>query len=73
MLTKYNGLGSPVLHAKVHGNWSTGSKKEYFLGFYHIWARKQSGHVTNVILICFHFLVHKSSHTNFGQNRSNGF
>ena len=33
MSTKYNGLGSAVLHTNVHGNWSTGSKVEDFYGF----------------------------------------
>ena len=33
MLTKYNGPGSPVLHTKVHGNRSTGSKEEDFKVF----------------------------------------
>ena len=39
-----------MLHTKVHGNRSTGSKEEDFKAFYHIWARKPSGHVTNIIL-----------------------
>ena len=30
MLTKYNGVGSPVLYTKVQGNRSTGSKEEDF-------------------------------------------
>ena len=27
-MNKYNGPGSPVLHTKVHGNRSTGSKED---------------------------------------------
>ena len=47
-MNKYNGPGSPVLHTKVHGNQSTGSKEEdFFKTFYHIWVWKPSGHVTN--------------------------
>ena len=60
MWTKYNGPGSPVLHTKVHGNLSTGSKEEDFKAFYHIWACKPSGQVTNIIFTYFHFLVPKS-------------
>ena len=48
MCTKYNGPEPRVLHTKVHGNRSTGSKEEDFKAFYHIWARKPSGHVTNI-------------------------
>ena len=54
-----------MLHTKVHGNRSTGSKEEDFKAFYHIWAWEPSGHVTNIILTYFHFLVPKSLHTNF--------
>ena len=64
MRTKYDGPGSPVLHTKVHGNWSIGSKEEDFKGFYHLWAWKPSGYVTNSILIYFHVLVLKSLLTN---------
>ena len=42
-------------------------KKKIFKAFYHIWARKSSGHVTKIILTYFHFLVPKSLHTKFGQ------
>ena len=42
-------------------------KKNRFKAFYHIWARKPSGRVTNIILTYFHFLVPKSLHTKFGQ------
>ena len=59
-----------MLHTKVHGNQSNGSKDEDFLVvFYHIWARKPSGHVTNIIVTYFHFLVPKSLYTKFGQKR----
>ena len=59
-----------MLHTKVHGNWSTGSiKKKIFKAFYHIWAKKPSGHVTNIILTYVHFLVPKSLHTKFGKKR----
>ena len=53
-------------HTKIEGNWSTGSKED-FKAFYHIWGRKPSGHVTNIILTYFHFPVPKSLHTKFGQ------
>ena len=62
MWTKYNGPGSPELHSKVHG-----SKEEDFKAFYHIWAWKPPGHVTNIILTYFHFIVPKSLHTKFGK------
>ena len=55
-----------MLQSKVYGNRSTGSKED-FKAFYHIWAWKPSGHVTNTILTYFHFLVPKSLHTKFGQ------
>ena len=42
-------------------------KKKIFKAFYHICAWKPSGHVTNIILPYFHFLVPKSLHTKFGQ------
>ena len=38
--------------------------KKIFKAFYHILARKPSGHVTNIILTYFHFLVPKSFHPN---------
>ena len=41
--------------------------------FYHKWAWKPSGHVTNVIITYFHFLVPISLHIKFGQKRSSGF
>ena len=37
-----------------------------FKAFYHILARKPSGHVTNIILTYFHFLV--SLHTKLVKN-----
>ena len=55
MSTKYNGPGSPMLHTKVHGNCPTGSEED-FMAFYHLRARKPSGHVTNIILTYFHIL-----------------
>ena len=62
-----------MLHTKVHGNRSTGSKEEYFKAFYHIWARKPSGHTTNIILTYFHFLVPKSLHMKFGKKKFKWF
>ena len=62
-----------MLFTKVHGNRSSASKEEDFKAFYHIWARKPSGHVINIILTHFHFLVPKSLHTKFGQKMSSGF
>ena len=49
-----------MLHTKIHGNWSTGSKEKDFKAFHHIWACKPSGHVTNIILTYFHLLVPES-------------
>ena len=66
-MNKNNGPGSTVLHTKAHGNRSTGSEEENFMAFNHIWARKPSGHVTNIISTYFHFIVHKSLNTMFGQ------
>ena len=43
-------------------------KKNSLRLFYHIWAWKPSGHVSNIILTNFHFLVPKSLHTKFGKN-----
>ena len=57
-MNKNNGPGSTVLHTKAHGNRSTGFKEENFMAFNHIWARKPSGHVTNIISTYFHFIVH---------------
>ena len=56
-----------MLHTKVHGNPSTCSKEEDFKAFYHIWTRKPSGHVTNIILICFHFLAYVQNLVKKGQ------
>ena len=67
MCTIYNGPGSPELHTKVHGKQTFGSKQEAFKSFYHMWARKPSGHVTNIILTYFHFFVPKSLHTKYCQ------
>ena len=61
-----------MLHTKVHGNRSTGSKDD-LKAFYNIWAWEPSGHVTNIILIHFHFLIPKRLHTKFCQKRSSGF
>ena len=47
-----------MLHTKAHGNGSTGSKEE-FKAFYHILARKPTGHVNDIILTYFHFVVPK--------------
>ena len=52
-----------MLHTKVHGNQSTGSKED-FKAFYQIWSWKPSGHVTNIILTYFHyFILPKILHT----------
>ena len=46
------------------------SKKKIVNGFfYHIWASKPSGHVTNIIIT----YVPKILHTKFGHKRSSGF
>ena len=58
-MNKIYGPGSPVLHTKAYGNSCTGSKED-FKAFYHIWVLKPSGHVTNIILLCFHLLVPKN-------------
>ena len=63
MSTKYNGPGFPVLHTKVYINFPLVPKKKIFMAFYPIWARKTSGHVTNIMFTYFHFLVSKSLHT----------
>ena len=36
------------------------SKKKLFKAFYHIWAWKPSGHVTNIIITRFHSLYLKA-------------
>ena len=41
--------------------------KKIFKAFYHICARKPSGHVTKIILTYFHFHVPKNVHTKFGK------
>ena len=64
MSTKYNGPGSLVLHTKVHGNCSTGSKEEDFMAFFHIWARKPSSHVNSIILTHFISLYLKANKQN---------
>ena len=48
----------PCILTKVQG--PLVPKKKIFKAFYHIWARKPSGHVTNIILTYFHFLVPKA-------------
>ena len=40
--TNYDGLQSPMLHTKFHGNRSTGSGEEDFEGFYHLWVWRPS-------------------------------
>ena len=62
-----------MLHTEVQGNGSAGSKEKDFKAFCHIWARKPSGHVTNIILTYFHSIVPKNLHTKFSQKRSSGF
>ena len=49
---------------RLQDHWSSG---------YHIWQGSPSGHVTNIVLIYFHFLVPKSLHIKFGQKRSSSF
>ena len=57
-----------MLHTKFHVNRSTGYKEEDFKAFfYHICAWKPSGHVTNIKLTYFYFLVPKRLHTKFGK------
>ena len=41
--------------------------KKIFKAFYHIWAWKPSGHVTNIILTYFNFLEPKRLHLKFDQ------
>ena len=78
-MNKCNGSVSPELHTKVHGYQSTGSKKEDFKVVFlpytvnSRWVWKPAGHVTNIILTYFHFLLPIGLHTKFIQRRSNGF
>ena len=54
-----------MLHTKFHGNWSTGFGD--FLRIFIIYRRGSNlGHVTSIMLMIFHFLVHKSLHAKFG-------
>ena len=55
-----------MLHTKVYGNRSTGSKEEDFKNFYHIRARNPPGHVTNT---CFHSLYLKAYMQNLEEKK----
>ena len=64
-----------MLHTKLQENWPTGSGVDFLKGFYHIWAWWPSwscdhhlGHVTSIMLINFHFLVHISLYTKLVKN-----
>ena len=39
-----------MLYTKAHGNRISGSKVQDFKAFQNVWAWKQSGHVTNVLI-----------------------
>ena len=62
-----------MLHTKIHGNRSNGSKKKIFMAIYHIWARNPSGHVINIILTYCPFLVPKSLNTKFCKKNDKWF
>ena len=56
-----------MLHTKFHRNLPTDSSIEDFLSVYTIYGHgSHLGHVTNVMLMNFHFLVPKSLHAKFG-------
>ena len=56
-----------MLYTKFRRNWVTGSGEEYFDGYFTIYGHiSHLGHVTNIILLNFNFLVPKSVHTKFG-------
>ena len=55
-----------MLHTKFRGNWSTGSREDFLRVLTVYGLGSHFGHVTNIILIIFHFLVPKSLHRKFG-------
>ena len=57
-----------MLHTKFPGNRPAGSGEEDFRKVFTIYGLGgHLGHVTCIMLINFHFHVHKSLHTKFGQ------
>ena len=63
----YDGLKSPMLHTKFHGNRLAGSGEEDFLRVFTIYGRGgHLGHVTSIMSSDFHLLVPESFHTKFG-------
>ena len=67
--TNYDGLESPMLHTKCHGNPPprfTGSGEEDFWRVFTIYGcGGHLGHVTSIMSSNFHFLVPESSYTKF--------
>ena len=62
-----------MLHTKFRGNWPPGSGED-FLRVFTIYGRGgYLGHVTNIMLINFHFLVLESFHTKFGSEWLSSF
>ena len=56
-----------MLHTMFRLNWSSVSVKEDYLGAITIYGHGDHlGHVTCIMMINFHFLVHKSFNTKFG-------
>ena len=55
-----------MLHTKFHGNRPAGSGEDFRRVFTIYGRGGHLGHVTSIMLISFHFLVPKSSHTKFG-------
>ena len=56
-----------MLHTMFIGNRSTGSGENLYI-FTIYGCGRHLGHVTDIILIYFHFLVSKSLHTKYGRN-----
>ena len=63
-----------MLNTKFRGNRLAGSTEEDFRRIFTIYGRVgHLGHVTNVMLSNFHFLVPESFHTKFGLDRHSSF
>ena len=55
-----------MLHTKFRGNRSDGSGEDFSRVFNIYVHGDHLGHVTNIMLLNFHFLVPKGLHTKFG-------
>ena len=71
ILTNYDGLESPMLHAKFVGNRPAGSGEDFWRVFTIYGGHL--GHVTSIMSSNFHFLVPESFLTKFGSELRSSF